>query len=79
MISDPKTILDSRADRILFVSILSLGAGFVYFVLFRTNGLLWSLVLCCPLTPLLNRLFPAERYLWQTVREIPAVSERIFA
>lgn len=79
MISDPKTTPDSRAGRILFALMVALGAGFVHFVLFRTNGLLWSLVLCCPLTPLLNRLFPGERYLWRTVREIPAVSERSFA
>ena len=44
MISDPKTTPQSRAGRILFALLVALGAGFVQFVLFRPNGLLWSLV-----------------------------------
>jgi Na+-transporting NADH:ubiquinone oxidoreductase subunit NqrB len=79
MISDPKTTPDSRRGRILFALMVALGAGFVTFVLFRTNGLLWSLVLCCPLTPILNRLFPGERYQWRSGGQIPAISERSFA
>jgi Na+-transporting NADH:ubiquinone oxidoreductase subunit NqrB len=79
MISDPKTTPDSRRGRILFALIVALGAAFVHFVLFRTNGFLWSLVVCCPLTPLLNRLFPGERYQWRPAGKIPAVSERSFA
>ena len=46
MISDPKTTPQSRAGRILFALLVALGAGFVQFVLFRPNGLLWSLVVC---------------------------------
>lgn len=81
MISDPKTTPDSRIARILFALVVALGAGFVHFVLFQPNGLLWSLVLTAPITPLLNRLLPGNRYQWHA----PAVpveqpfSERSFA
>ena len=52
MISDPKTTPDSRAGRILFALLVAGGAAYVQFVLYRTNGLLWSLALCSLLTPL---------------------------
>src|SRR5262249_26232967 len=44
MISDPKTTPNSRAGRIVFAVVVALGAWYVQFRLFRTNGLLWSLV-----------------------------------
>ena len=81
MISDPKTTPDSRAGRIVFALVVALGAGFVHFVLFQPNGLLWSLVLSAPITPVLNRLLPGTRYQWQTPSVTPAetFSERSFA
>ena len=81
MISDPKTTPDSRAGRIVFALIVALGAGFVHFVLFQPNGLLWSLVLSAPITPLLNRRLPGTRYQWQTPSATPAetFAERSFA
>jgi Na+-transporting NADH:ubiquinone oxidoreductase subunit NqrB len=84
MISDPKTTPNSRAGRILFALIVALGTGFVQFVLFRTNGLLWSLLLAAPTTPLLNRLFPGRRYEWNSpvaprMPEMAQLSERSFA
>jgi hypothetical protein len=36
----------------------------VPFVLYRANGLLWSLAVCSLLVPLLDRLLPAARYQW---------------
>ena len=68
MISDPKTTPDSRAGRILFAALVALGAGFVQFVLFRTNGLLWSLAACSPLVPVIDWLLPGERYRWEAPR-----------
>ncbi len=65
MISDPKTTPDSRPGRVLFAALVALVAGYVQFRLFRTNGLLWSLALCSPLVPLLDRMLPAPRYLWR--------------
>ena len=67
MISDPKTTPDSRAGRLLFALLVALGAGFVQFVLYRPNGLLWSLFVLTPLVPVLDRFFPANRYAWPTV------------
>jgi len=64
MISDPKTTPDSRAGRVLFACLVAAGAGFVQFVLFRPNGLLWSLAACAPLVPVIDRLLPGHRYRW---------------
>jgi Na+-translocating ferredoxin:NAD+ oxidoreductase RnfD subunit len=64
MISDPKTTPDSRAGRIVFAVAVSLGAYYVHNVLFRTNGLLWSLAACSLAVPLLDRFLPGTRYQW---------------
>ena len=37
---------------------MALGAAYVQFRLFRTNGLLWSLAACSLLVPLIDRLLP---------------------
>jgi Na+-translocating ferredoxin:NAD+ oxidoreductase RnfD subunit len=70
MISDPKTTPDSRAGRVLFAVCVAASAWFVQFKLFHTNALLWSLAASSPLTPLIDRLLPAEQYAW----EIPTLS-----
>ena len=64
MISDPKTTPDSRLGRVLFAVAVALGAGFVQFVLYRQNGLLYALAFASPLVPLLDRWLPGERYQW---------------
>jgi Na+-transporting NADH:ubiquinone oxidoreductase subunit NqrB len=64
MISDPKTTPDSRAGRILFAALVALGAGFVQFVLYRTNGLLWSYAVWSAAVPLIDRILPGTRYDW---------------
>jgi len=64
MISDPKTTPDSRAGRILFAFLVAAGGGFVQFVMFRNNGLLWSLALFAMTVPLIDRLLRGSRYRW---------------
>jgi hypothetical protein len=64
MISDPKTTPDSRAGRLVFACLVALGAGLVQFVLFRTNGLLWSLAACSLFVPLLDRWLPGRGFEW---------------
>jgi hypothetical protein len=76
MISDPRTTPDSRAGRLVFAMLVALGAAFVPFVLYRTNGLLWSLALLSPVVPLLDRLLPGKKHAWpapSTVERMPAL------
>jgi hypothetical protein len=64
MISDPRTTPDSRTGRIVFGTLVALGAAYVQFRLFRPNGLLWSLAAWSPVVPLIDRVLPGERYRW---------------
>ncbi len=64
MISDPKTTPNTRTGRILFALLVAMGAGYVSFVLYRTNGLLWSLAVFSLTVPLIDRLLPGSRYSW---------------
>jgi Na+-translocating ferredoxin:NAD+ oxidoreductase RnfD subunit len=68
MISDPKTTPDTRAGRVLFAALVAFGGWYVQFRLFRTNGLLWSLVLFSPFVPLIDRMWPGARYAWTPAR-----------
>ncbi len=79
MISDPKTTPESRAGRILFALAVALGACYVQFVLFRPNGLIWSLAVVSMTTPLWNRLLPGRRYDWKPRGAAPPIVERSFA
>ncbi len=79
MISDPKTTPESRAGRILFALSVALGAAYVQFVLFRPNGLIWSLAIVSMTTPLWNRLLPGRRYEWSPRQAAPPIVERSFA
>ena len=64
MISDPKTTPHSRTDRIVYALLIALTAFDVQFGFFKPNGPLWGLIACSPLVPLLDRLFPGDRYDW---------------
>ena len=64
MISDPRTTPDSRAGRLAFATVVALGAAYVQFRLFRTNGLLWSLFAASALVPVLDRVLPGPRHEW---------------
>jgi len=77
MISDPKTTPDSRTGRVIFALCVALTGLYVQFGLFKPNGPLWSLIVCAPLVPLLDRLCPGTRYHWskpttdRTTQSIP--------
>jgi hypothetical protein len=73
MISDPKTTPDSRVGRIAFAALVAVGAWYVQFKMFRTNGLLWSLFLASPLVPLIDRLAKGVRYDWKRPVAVAAV------
>ena len=65
MISDPKTTPNSRAGRIFFAFLVAAGGIFIQYGLYRTNGLLWSLMLFGITTPFIDRLAPGIRYVWE--------------
>ncbi|MFQ5698231.1 MAG: DUF2330 domain-containing protein [Myxococcota bacterium] len=65
MISDPKTLPDRRAGRMIFAGAVALLAFLLQFGLYRTNGLLIALAIASPLVPLLDRWLPGERYAWR--------------
>lgn len=69
MISDPKTTPDSRAGRVVFAALVVLVAGFVQFVLFRRDALMWSLAACSLVVPLLDRGLPGKPYEWNASRD----------
>lgn len=78
MISDPKTTPDSRAGRIFFAFLVAAGAFVVDFVLYQTNGLLWSLAFFSLFTPLIDFLLPGHRYEWKTVNNNLVVNQHGF-
>jgi hypothetical protein len=80
MISDPRTTPDAREARIAFGVLVAVGAYYVQFRLFRTNGLLWSLFVLSPLVPILDRLFPGNRHNWkEPLHEVPVPDPGRFA
>ncbi|SLM48326.1 conserved membrane protein of unknown function [Nitrospira japonica] len=66
MITDPKTTPDSRAGRLLFTALVALCAFATQYALHRPHGILWGLLACSPLVPLIDRLCPGSRYDWST-------------
>ncbi len=76
MISDPRTTPDSRGGRLMFGALVALGAGLVQFVLFRTNGPVWSLAVCTLFVPLLDRWLPGPRHQWKPVTAMAGVPSR---
>ncbi len=64
MISDPKTTPHSRRGRILFSTVVALGAAWVQFGLYQPHGALWALACAALTVPFINRLCPGTRYEW---------------
>ena len=76
MISDPRTTPDSRAGRVLFGALVAIGAGIVQFVMFRTNGPVWSLAIATLLVPLIDRWLPGPRHQWKPITATAGANER---
>jgi Na+-transporting NADH:ubiquinone oxidoreductase subunit NqrB len=74
MISDPRTTPDARAGRVAFAALVAFGAWYVQFRLFRTNGLMWSLVTVSMVTPLLDWVFRGARYAWPAPSTVPSTA-----
>ncbi|NOQ12904.1 MAG: hypothetical protein GQ583_00280 [Methyloprofundus sp.] len=64
MISDPKTIPNSRLGRFIFAATVAVLAVYIQFYCFNPVGLMYALIICAPLTPLLDIVLPSEKYQW---------------
>lgn len=64
MISDPRTIPDSRRGRVALAVLAAAGAFLWQFGLYRQNGLFYALFLLTPTTAFWDRLWPAAPHRW---------------
>ncbi len=65
MITDPRATPDARPARVLFAAALVLVAYLLRFHAWQPDALLWALALVSPLSPLLDRRWPATRFTWR--------------
>ncbi len=71
MISDPRTIPDRRAGRVLFAALVACGAFALQFGLYWSNPLLYALAAAAPLVPLIDRALPGRRHAWSAPLPLP--------
>ena len=64
MITDPRTIPNARIGRLIWASSIALLSFVLRNVYFIPTAVLWALFILAPLTPLLDRLFPEDRFSW---------------
>ncbi|HEV3109655.1 MAG TPA: RnfABCDGE type electron transport complex subunit D [Candidatus Binataceae bacterium] len=69
MISDPMTIPNDRRGRAAHAALVSAIAYLWQFYFYRTNGLLWALLLAAPAVALWDALWPAPGFQWNTKGE----------
>ncbi len=65
MISDPKTTPNTRAGRIAFALMVAIVAYLFRFRLYEPNALIYALILCSPVVPIIDRILPGERFQWR--------------
>jgi len=64
MISDPRTTPDARLGRLLLALAVALMAHWLAFFIEMRPALYVALIALSPLTPVLDRVFPAQRFRW---------------
>lgn len=64
MITDPRTIPNSRRGRIVWASAIALLTFVLRNQFFLSTAVFWALFFLAPLTPFLDRLFPDSRFTW---------------
>lgn len=64
MISDPRTTPNARVGRLVYAFGVAVIAVLIQWNLYRADGIIWALVLCAPLVPLMDRVFPGHPYTW---------------
>ncbi len=65
MISDPMSTPNTRIGRVLFAAMVVLVTGYIQFILYRPNGILFALAVCSLFAPVIDRVFPGQRFQWQ--------------
>ena len=66
MISDPSTTPDSRLGRLLFALAVAALAHYLAFFMQMRPALYVALIVLSPVTLLLDRLLPAQRFAWSS-------------
>lgn len=64
MVTDPRSIPDSRPGRLIWSGAIALVALILQYSFYLKTAVFWSLFALCPLTPWLDLLFPANRFQW---------------
>ncbi|MBI4783440.1 MAG: RnfABCDGE type electron transport complex subunit D [Oscillatoriophycideae cyanobacterium NC_groundwater_1537_Pr4_S-0.65um_50_18] len=65
MITDPRTIPNARMGRLIWAAAIALLTFFLRNVWFISTAPFWALFALAPLTILIDRLFPSERFTWE--------------
>jgi len=69
MISDPMTIPNDRRGRAAHAALVCAIAFLWQFYFYRTNGLLWALLIAAPIVPLWDMLWHAPKFQWSSEGE----------
>jgi len=69
MISDPRTTPDARLGRFLFALAVALTAHWLAFFMQMRPALYVALIALSPLTILIDRLMPAQRFAWRPAKQ----------
>lgn len=69
MISDPMTIPNDRRGRIVHAALVCTIAYVWQFCCYRTNGLLWALLIAAPAVPLWDAIWRAPKFQWNSEGE----------
>ncbi len=64
MITDPMTTPNHRKARIIWISIIAIGAFFLSNYMYVYAAPIWMLFVCSPLVPFLDSVFTEKKYKW---------------
>ncbi len=71
MLTDPRSTPDSRTGRIVFGAIVALVAHILLFRWQIREGIFYALIMVSCATPLLDRLWPGQRFVWSRPHDDP--------
>ncbi len=69
MITDPRTIPNSRSGRIVWASLIALVTFGLRNLVFLNTAVFWALFAVAPLTILIDRYFVADRFVWSAEKD----------